>query len=155
MKQDDLDEISISQSNLKANIQISEKYPIEDFLSFKHLIYDINVRSSNTLGKRISPTVVDNNVYNMRGSYNNENDNGNYNHYYNNNDQDDNNNDDDDNNDNDNNNNDDNDNNYNNNDNNSDNNDDNNNNNENLRQIFLLNSLWIFDSIADYNLMSI
>ena len=153
MKQDDLDEISISQSNLKANIQISEKYPIEDFLSFKHLIYDINVRSSNALGKRISPRVFDNNVYNMRGSYNN--DNGNYNHYYNNNDQDDNNNDDDDNNDNDNNNNDDNDNNYNNNDNNSDNNDDNNNNNENLRQIFLLNSLWIFDSIADYNLMSI
>ena len=68
MKQDELnstcvrneetDEISIPQSNLESNIQISEKYPIEDFLSYKHLIYGINVRSANSVVKRISPKTV-------------------------------------------------------------------------------------------------
>ena len=139
--------VSKSNSNLEVSLHISEKYPIEDFFSYMHLICKINSRSVNLSKKKLYTNSAVNNVDNMKKfadekkferECNNDNKNNNDSTIKNNDSNNDdkiNNNDDDGSND--------------------DYNNDNNNDNSNgeLQQIYLLNSLWILDTIANYSLM--
>ena len=133
--------VSKSNSNLEVSLHISEKYPIEDFFSYMHLICKINSRGVNLLKKKMNSNSAVNNVENMKKfadenkierecnndstiKNNDSNDDDKSNNKKNNDDSV-----------------------------NNDNDDKNDNSNGESQQIYLLNSLWILDTIANYSLM--